>query len=274
MKLKKRFVLTSKEDEEKNARLRRTLTLTVLFSSIIVPLLNDGVIYTLVEYTDSDVAVIWLNYLLRYTMVILRYLCTFVSFAAVITGIFHYGYKTFKTPPLLLAAGSFVKYLLAQFGSLVFCYDNGLINASETDVAAAGFEYFFLFVFDAVKNVALIIIFCRFAKKAREYGLPDCNFKPENSGHRPLFKNALNKSNPFLRVCLFAAGVQAVYDILSNFLSVTIFQLITDGLPEEGLNYLALLSGYILIIPLCALGFVISIILCNTFSYLKPAKRL
>ena len=84
MKLQKRFTLASKEDAVKDARLRRIITLTALFSAVIVPLLNDGVIYTLVEFTSSDVAVLWLNYALRYIVVITRYLCVFVSFAAVI----------------------------------------------------------------------------------------------------------------------------------------------------------------------------------------------
>ena len=275
MKLKERFVLTSKEDMQKHARLRRVLTLTVLFSAVIVPLQNDGVLYTLVEYTASDVAVLWLNYVLRYTVVLLRYLCVFVSFAAVITGIYHYGYKTFKTPAVILFAGSFVKYLIAQFGSWIYCYDNGLIYVEEvTDAAAMGFDYFFLSVFDLIKNAALVIICCRFAKKARESELPDSASKPEKIRFIPLLKTSLKGSNPFFRVCLFTAGVHAGYEILANFFSVTIYELITDGLPEEGIHYAALLSGYALIIPLCAAGFVVCAVLCTLFSYMKPKKRL
>ena len=149
MKLKKRFVLNSKEDFEKDARLRRILTLTALISAVIVPLINDGVIYTLVEYTSADIAVLWLNYILRYTVVTLRYICVFVSFAAVFTGIFHYGYKTFKTPSVILIAGSIVKYIFAQFGSYVFCYEHGFIYSAEvTNAAAIIFNYLFLAVFE------------------------------------------------------------------------------------------------------------------------------
>ena len=238
--------------------MRRILTLTALFSAVIIPLINDGVIYTLVEYTSADIAVLWLNYILRYTVVTLRYICVFVSFAAVFTGIFHYGYKTFKTPSVILLTGSIVRFLAAQFGSYVFCYEHGVIYTAEvTDAAAVIFDYLFLAVFDLLKNAALIIICCRFAKKARQKELPDCSAKPEKIRFIKLIVSALKKSNPFFEFCLFASGVELVYEILSNFFSVTLFQLITDGLPETGLDYAALLSGYALMIPFCAITSII-----------------
>ncbi len=274
MKLQKRFVLTSKEDLIKDARLRRILTFTALFSAVIVPLINEGVLYTVITFTENDIALLTFNYILRYIVVFLRYLCVFVSFAAVITGIFHYGYKTFKTPSVILLCGGAAKYLIGQFGSWVFCFEHGLVDVSVTDAAAKGFEYFFLAVFDLIKNVALVIICCRFAKKARENGLPDESAKPEKIRLFKLISASLKKSNPFLSFCLFAACIHTAYEILSNFFSVTLFQLITDGLPETGLDYAALLSGYALIIPFCAVGFVICCTLCLYFSYFKPAKRL
>lgn len=255
--------------------MRRIITLTALFSAVVVPLINDGVLYTLIEYTASDVAVLWFNFILRYTVVTVRYLCVFVSFAAVITGIYHFGYKTFKTPSVILLAGSAVKYLCAQFGSYVFCYEHGLIYASDvTDAAAVIFNYFFLTVFDLLKNAALIIICCRFAAKARENGLPDQSSKPERKSLIKHLAVSLKRSDPFFGFCLFCAGVQAAYEILSNFFSVTLFQLITDGLPETGLDYAALLSGYALIIPFCAVGFVLCASLCVYLSYFKPAPKL
>lgn len=275
MKLQKRFILNSKEDALKDAGLRRILTLTALFSAVIIPLLNDGVIYTLVEFTSADIAVLPLNYALRYTVVILRYLCIFVSYAAVITGIYHYGYKTFKSPAVILLCGSVVKYMFAQFGSYVFCYEHGIIYSSDvTDAAAMIFNYLFLAVFDLLKNAALIIICCRFAKKAREQGLPDCSSQPEKLTFIKLLKSALKRSGPFFGFCLFAAGIELVCEIISNFFSVTLFQLIADGLPETGFDYAALLSGYLLMLPFCAVGFIICVTLCTRFSYLKPAKRL
>ena len=272
MKLQKRFVLTSKEDIKKNAHLRRTLTLVTLISAIIVPLINDGVIYTIVEFTDNDVAVAELNMILRYTMVIHRYLGVFVSFAAVITGIFHYGYKSFKTPPLLLLIGSFVKYLIAQYGSLIFCYEVGIIYWEGEQVAANGLDYLFLAVFDFIKNIVLIVVCCRFARKERD-DLPDSSCRPDQIKLLPLLRASLKRSNSFFSFCLFAAGVEAVYGALSRFLSVTMFQIIADGMPATGLQYIELLSGYLLILPFCAAGFVLCVTLCTRFSYLRPAKR-
>ena len=109
--LKKPENLTSKEGAAKDALLRRALTLTVLFSAIIVSFLNDGILYTVLEYTSNDVALIALNYALRYIVVITRYACTFVSFAAVFTGVMHFGYKSFKTPPILFFIGGAAQFI-------------------------------------------------------------------------------------------------------------------------------------------------------------------
>lgn len=275
MKLKERFVITSKEDALKNVLLRRVITLTVLFSAVIVPFLNDGVLYTIVEYTSYDAALVTLNLILRYIIVFLRYICTFVSFAAVFTGIMHYGYRDFKTPSVIFFFGSFVQFMLGRFGSFVFCYEHGLVSFDVTDVATTGFTYFFQGTFDLVKNIVLVVICAAFAKKIKkgmtDHVIPDERAKA--SGFRQLLRTAFKRSDPFLKMCGYAAGIQALHDILSNFFSVTLFQLITDGLPETGLNYAALLSGYALIIPLCAAGFILSVLLCVKLSYMKPAPK-
>lgn len=276
MKLRERFVLKSKEDEAKEIRLRRTLTLTVLFSAVVVPLLNDGVLYTLIEYTASDVAAVFLNLILRYIVVFTRYACIFVSFASVITSILHYGYKDFKTPHMILFAGSFVTFIAARFGSWVFCYEHGLINTEAADVVSVSFEYFCLAAADIIKNAVLIVIFCRFANKVRAgkttYVIPDCEY-PEKPGAKEFFKSAFSSKKPFLKLSAFAAGVQALFEITVNFVTVTVFQLIADGLPETGLDYAALLSGYALIIPLCAAGAAVCVLLCSFFSRKKPRAK-
>ena len=273
--LKKPENLTSKEGAAKDALLRRALTLTVLFSALIVPFLNDGILYTVLEYTSNDIALIVLNYALRYIVVIMRYVCTFVSFAAVFVGVMHFGYKSFKTAPLIFFIGGVAQFIIFRFGSWIFCYEHGLISFDVTDVATTGFTYFFQTTFDLVKNIALVIICAALARKIKKgktrYVRPDGSVK--TSGFKPLFRSAFNRVNPFFKICAFAAGIQALHDILSNFFTVTLFQLIADGLPETGLDYAALLSGYALIIPLCAAGFFLSVILCVKFSYMKPAKK-
>ena len=275
MRHKERFILTSKEDAKKDALLRRVLTLTVLFSAVLIPLLNEGVLYTLIEYTSYDIALEFFNLIMRYILVITRYICFFVSFAAVFTGVMHYGYKDFKTPPLLLFLGSFVQFMAARFGSWIFCYEHGLISFDVTDVATTGFTYFFQMTFDLIKNIALVIICAALARKIKKdltsYVIPDESAKV--SGFKPLLRSAFNRADPFIKICAFASGIQALHDILSNFFTVTLFQLIADGLPETGLDYAALLSGYALIIPFCAAGFFISVLLCVKFSHMKPAKK-
>lgn len=270
--LKKPENLTSKEGAAKDALLRRALTLTALFSALIVPFLNDGILYTVLEYTSNDIALIVLNYALRYIVVITRYVCTFVSFAAVFVGVMHFGYKSFKTAPLIFFIGGVLQFIIFRFGSWIFCYEHGLISYVVTDVVSVSFTYFFQATFDLVKNVVLVVICAVFAGKIKKglknYEIPDETWVPLS--FKQLLKEALfMKKNAFLKMCAFAAGIQALHDILSNFFSVTLFQIITDGLPETGLDYLALLSGYALIIPLCLAGFVLCSILCLKFSFKK-----
>ena len=87
MKRTERFILRSKENEKKDVVLRRLLSLTVLFSAVVVPILNEGLLLTFVEAIDGNVAWwIGIPIALRYVSVILTYACTFVSYAAVISG--------------------------------------------------------------------------------------------------------------------------------------------------------------------------------------------
>ena len=273
--LRKPENLTSKEGAARDALLRRTLTLAVLFSALVVPFLNDGVLYTVLEYTSNDVALVALNLILRYVVVITRYACTFVSFAAVFTGVMHFGYKSFKTPALIFFIGGVLQFILFRFGSCVFCYEHGLISYQVTDVVSVSFTYFFQATFDLVKNIVLTVICSVFAGKIKDskkdYEIPDETWIP--LGFKQMIKLALfTRKNAFLKISAFSAGIQALHDILSNFFSVTLFQIITDGLPETGLDYAALLSGYALIIPFCLLGFILCSLLCLKFSYKKYHK--
>ncbi len=276
MKRTTRFILRSKEAELKDAALRKKLTLTVLFSAVIIPLINDGVLYTLIEYTNSDIALFTLNAVLRYAVVLLRFLCTFVSFGAAGCGVLLYGYKNFKAVPLTVISGSFVRYIIAQFGSWIFCYEHGLINTqTASDVVAVGFGYVFTSTFDAVKNVVLLVICCRLSA-AIAGGDPRFTVPREDAekvrGVNNL-KAAFSGSYPFGRMFIFAAGVQALFEIIVNFVSVTMMQLATDGLPGTFSELLSLLPGYALIIPLCALGAAVSAVLCLRFCLTAPAKK-
>ena len=251
------------------------ITLTALFSAVVIPVLNDGLLATVVEYTANDIALTALDTVLRYVIVIVRYLCIFVSYACAVSGLLHYGFKNFKTPSLLLIAGSFVRYIVASYGSFVFCYEHGLISYSASAVAAAGLNYVFSSVFDAVKNTVLVIITALFAAKVHDgrtkYVLPDEEDRPVGTG--AFFRSAFSLSHPFLRICVFTACVEAVFECVLNFVSVTLSQIAADGLPETGLDYAALLSGYVLIIPLCALGAFAAVLLCMYHSTNKPHKK-
>ncbi|MBP5209185.1 MAG: hypothetical protein J6330_12100 [Clostridia bacterium] len=278
MKHRQRFEIRSKEAEKRDAALRKKLTLTVLFSAVIIPLINDGVLYTLIEYTDNDIAMTALNAALRYAVVFLRFACTFVSFGAAGAGVFVYGYKNFKSAPLIVICGCCVRFLIAQFGSWVFCYEHGLINVElASDVVAVGFGYVFTATFDAVKTVVLLVLLCRMADGIRKggsrYSLPDDGTEKPN-GFLPSLRAVFSGGYPFRRAFVFAAAVQAVFEIVVNFVSVTMMQLATDGLPGNFSELLTLLPVYVLIIPLCAVGAVLSAMLCFRYCLAAPHKKL
>ncbi|MBO4422263.1 MAG: hypothetical protein J5879_02405 [Clostridia bacterium] len=254
--------------------LRRLLSLTVLFSAVAVPVLNEGLLLTFVEAIDGNVAWwIGIPIALRYVSVILTYACTFVSYAAVIAGILHYGYANFKTPPILLFCGSLCRYIIAGFGSWVFCYEHQLIDYTAADVGAMGFQYLFRAIFDLIKNVVLVVIFCRISKKIREgktdQTLPDETYgKPDGFG--AFIRSAFSRKHPYGRVCGFAAGVEAVYCIASVFLFDTVFALIANFTEGETIDYAEQASRYALIIPFCLFGFFGCVLLCRYFSSKKP----
>ena len=276
MKLKERFTLRSKEAEAKEEALRKRITLWVLFTAAVIPLLNDGVLYTVIEYTEGDAALTALNLILRYVMVAVRYACVFASYGAVAAGVLRYGYKSFKTPAVILITGAFLRYMVGQFGSLVFCYEHSITNSGATDIAAMGLGYFMMMTLDIVKDAVLLVIGCRFAAGVRSgklpCSLPDVSTKP--AGVSGLFRSAFSSAYPVLRVCLFTACVHAVFDAVSNFMSVTLTQLATDGLPGSLSQVMALLPGYILIIPLSAAGLVVSALLCFSLLTRAPEKKL
>lgn len=276
MKLKEHFTLRSKEAEAKEEALRKRISLWVLFTAVVIPLLNDGVLYTVIEYTEGDAALTALNIILRYIMVAVRYASVFASYGAVAAGVLRYGYKDFKTPTVLLIAGAFLRYMVGQFGSLVFCYEHSVISSGATDIAAMGLGYFMMMTLDIVKDVVLLVIGCRFAAKVRSgalrFTLPDSSAKPADV--RSAVSSAFSSSYPVFRVCMFTACVHAVFDALSNFASVTLTQLATDGLPGSLSQIMALLPGYVLIIPLCAAGLFLSVMLCFSLLVRAPEKRL
>lgn len=276
MKLKERFVLRSKEADKKEAALRKRISLFMLFSAVVIPLLNDGVLYTVIEYTSGDAALTALNLFLRYVMIIIRYACIFTSYAAGAAGVLMYGYRDFKTPPVFLLTGTFLRYMVAQFGSLVFCYEHDVINSAATDIAAMGLGYFLMMTLDLVMCAVLLVIGCRYAKKLRDgkldQRLPDCSDLPEN-GAAAYVRAAFSRRFPVARVCLFTACVHTGFDIVSNFLSVTLTQLASDGLPSTLSQAMTLLSGYVLIVPLCAAGFFLAVLLCFGFCVRYPEKK-
>ena len=278
-KKSKRFIFHSKEAEIKDGKLRKSIVWTVFISAVLLPLLTEGVLSVVLQYTDGDITLTALDTVLRYLVVILRYAALFTSYAAVAVGLVNYGYVRFKAPVLLLLLGSFVYYMVASFGSYLFCYENGLIvTESNVDLYEAGFNYFFLFVYSLIKNIVLSFLCRRFAVRAEKKDLPlkapDESCVPQCKGFLPFWKTALGKQNIFSKICVYAALFEVLFSFTVEFFSLTLFQLLADGAPENAEQFWILFSSYSLIIPGCILGFFVMSAVCLLLSLKKPEKKL
>lgn len=274
-----RFIFHSKEAEIKDGRLRKSIVLTVLVSAVLSPLLTEGVLSVVLQFTDGDISLMALDTFLRYFVVILRYAALFTSYAAAAVGLVSYGYRNFKAPVLLMLLGSFTCYMIASFGSYIFCYENGLIVTESTvDVYEAGFNYFFLTVYSLIKNIVLAIL-CRqyvkrVKKKTEDVFIPDESAAKECRGFGPFMKKALYKKNIFTKISVYAALFDIVFSFTVEFFSLTLFQLLADGAPENMEQFWILFSSYALIIPGCVIGFFVMISVCLLLSLKKPEKKL
>ncbi len=274
-----RFIFHSKEAEMKNEKLRVGIVWTVFISAVLAPLLTEGVLSVVLQYTDGDISLYALDTVLRYLVIFLRYAALFTSYAAVAVGLVNYGYREFKAPVLLLILGSFVYYMVASFGSYIFCCEHGLIvTESNVDVYEAGFNYFFFTVYSIVKDIVLSVICRRYAlrvkKKNEDIVIPDESFKDRASGFGPFMKTSLSKNNIFGRISIYAALFEVLFSFTVQFFTFTLFQLLSDGAPENAEQLFILFSSYVLIIPGCLIGFFVMISVCTVLSLKKPAKRL
>lgn len=274
-----RFIFHSKEAEIKDGKLRKSIVLTVLVSAVLVPLFTEGVFAVVLQYTDGDISLTVLDTVLRYLVVFLRYAALFTSYAAAAVGLVNYGYRAFKAPVLLMLLGSFTYYMIASFGSYIFCYENGLIVTESTvDVYEAGFNYFFLTVYSLIKNIVLAVVCRMFVKRTEKKGadivVPDESFAQNCKGFAPFMKTALGKKNIFRKISVYAALFELLFSFTVQFFSLTLFQLLADGAPENIEQFWILFSSYSLIIPGCITGFFVSVSVCLILSLKKPEKRL
>ena len=169
--------------------------------------------------------------------------------------------------------------MFGSFGSYIFCYENGLIVTESTvDIYEAGFNYFFLTVYSLIKNIVLSVLCRRYAKrvikKNEDVFIPDESIANECRGFAPFMKKALHKKNIYMKTAVYAALFEAVFSFTVEFFSLTLFQLIADGAPENLEQFWILFSSYALIIPGCLIGFFVMITVCLLLSLKKPAKRL
>ena len=271
-----RFVFHSKEAEMKNEKLRRTLVWVVIVSAILTPLLTEGVLSVVLEFISGDIAYVTFETVLRYLVVLLRFTALFASYAAVAVGLVNFGYRNFKAPLLLQILGTFVYYMVAQYGSYIFCFNHMLLSdKTYVDVYSAGFTYFFFTVYGIIKLIVLAVICIHYSRRAaNEPGI----YIPDETCRRTDFssfmKTALDKKSVFKKICVFCAMFEILFSATLQFLSLTLFQLLADGAPENLAQAWILFSPYALIIPGCIFGFFLMISLCLLFSFRKPEKKL
>lgn len=255
MNLKKnRFVIRDKEAENKDRRLKKNITVYVLLFSVIIPLINEGVIYTLWNYTANDAALAVLDFFLRYLVVIVRYICWFGAYGAVAASLVYFGVKKSLKPVLLMLMGGSVAMFAGQWGSFLFLYFSGFYSQGDSvDVLNAAFQYGVSAIFEAVRNAALAVVCALATKKLmkKKDGLFIPNDTVEYSGKKQFVSIAFRKNGIFFKYCTFAALVHLVYDLLVNVFRAATYD------PSRDLIYLDYVSMLIMdvIVPVgCAVG--------------------
>lgn len=272
MNLKKnRFVLRNKEAENKDRRLRKNITVYVLLFSVIIPLVNELVIYTLWNYTANDRALVVLDFALRYLVVIIRYVCWFGTYGAVSASLVYFGLKKSRGVIALMILGSFVTAFAGQWGSFLFLYFTGFYSTGDSvDVLNAAFQYGVNGILDTVRNVCLAAICCIYTKKhvgaGTELFIPNDTVKA--AGSKEFVKCALRRDGIFLRYCTYTALVHFVYDLLLNVFRAATY----DTGRGIYLDYTSMLIMDVIVPVGCAVGFMTMALLTLKLGLGKSSK--
>lgn len=261
-KQRKPFILHDKEAARKEYEFSKLLTMSLIFSALIIPLINDFFLSFLHRYyVSGDYALIALDVVLSYFIPAVAMMATYFAYSAVVISIYKYGVKGSFFRIFLLLAGVVFSYLLQY---LCTCVVNGYVifDISDENSFLALVSSFVITVFVFSKNIVLVLYTHLVLKKMRSQG-GTVWIAPAKDGSVRKFKSFMSSAvaagcaNRKISVQFFA--VSLVCDLIARTVS-SFMEIASAGAPEEFSHYLYFAEQYALVILNNLLGLFIMLV--------------
>lgn len=259
IKQRKPFILHDKEAARREYEFSKLLTMSLIFSALIIPLINDFFFsYLHGYYVRGDYSLTALDMMLSYLLPAITVMATYFSYAAVVLSVYCYGVKKSLARISILMCGVLFSYLMNY---LCVCVVNGYVvfdisdaNGFMTLVSAMITAVFFL-----SKNTVLIA-YTHFAlKKMRKREDARWLSPSEQKGFFAFIKSVFGGKCVNRRIAVQFFSVSLACDLIVRTAS-TFMEIASAGAPEELVHYLYFAEQYALAVLNNLLGFVIMVI--------------
>lgn len=259
IKQRKPFILHDKEAARREYEFSKLLTMSLIFSALIIPLINDFFFsYLHGYYVSGDYSLTALDVLLSYLLPAITVMATYFSYAAVVLSVYCYGVKKSAGRLCVLMSGTVFSYLMYY---LCTCVVNGYVifDVSDPNGFLALVSALVTAIFFVSKNVVLILYTHLALKRMRKGDGVFWLARVQGEGVMPFLKRTFSRSGVNMRIALQFFSVSLVCDIIVRTVSASL-EIASAGAPEELVHYLYFAEQYALVILNNLLGFVIMVI--------------
>ena len=259
IKQRKPFILHDKEAARREYEFSKLLTMSLIFSALIIPLINDFFFsYLHGYYVHGDYSLTALDMILSYLLPAITVMAMYFSYAAVVLSVYCYGVKKSLARIAILMCGVLFSYLMNY---LCVCVVNGYVifdisdaNGFMTLVSALITAVFFL-----SKNTVLIA-YTHFALKKMRKREDTLWLSPsEQKGFFAFIKSVFGNRCVNRRIAVQFFSVSLACDLIVRTAS-TFMEIAAAGAPEELVHYLYFAEQYALAVLNNLLGFIIMVI--------------
>lgn len=261
MALKKRkpFVLHDKEAARKEYVFSKLLTLSLVFSAFIVPLLNDCALSLIHSLSISgDYTLKALDIFLSYLIPIITVSAAYFSYAAVVLSIYCYGVSKSAGRIACLFGGVLFLYFISY---VCVCVVNGYVMFDVADEGSfvSLVAVIITCIFVLVKNAVLIVYTHIRIKKLRSDGNTKWLGEYDKENNPSFIKRAFGKNGVNVKIAAHFFSVSLVCDLIVRTVS-TYMDIASAGAPEEFSHYLYFIEQYALVIVNNVFGFAVMVI--------------
>ncbi len=261
MALKKRkpFILNDKEAARKEYTFSKLLTLSLVFSAFIVPLINDcalSLFHSL--FISGDYTLKVFDVFLSYLIPLITVSAAYFSYAAVVLSIYCYGVSKSSGRMACLFGGVIFLYLISY---ICTCIVNGYVmfdvadEGSFVSLIAAIITCIFVLAKDAVLVFYTHMRIKKFRRDENVRWLGEVNDENKTS----FIKRAFGKNGVNLKIAVHFFSVSLACDLIVRTAS-TYMDIASAGAPEEFSHYLYFAEQYALAVVNNVFGFAVMVI--------------